>query len=105
MNKVIIRVNQHEYPVICGAGQEERVRDLAQMIDARATQIAAASPQTGEAMILLLSALMLADEIQELRQQNELALQREDATILKLDLLTDRIHQIATMLGSIDTPK
>lgn len=99
MNKIIVRVQNREYPIICGEGQEQRVRELAAMIDDRAGQIAAASPNTTEAMILLLSALMLADEVQDMRQQFESMHGFEETTALKLELLADRIQQIASLLA------
>ena len=65
------------------------------MIDTKATQIAAAAPHTGEAMILVLSGLMLADEIQELQQQLSGA---DETTAIKLEMLADRLLQAAQAL-------
>ena len=97
MNNVVVHVNHQQYSIICGEGQEQRVFDLAQIIDTKATQIAAAAPHTSEAMILLLSALMLADEIQEMRQNHTSFDVGHDneLTAIKLEMLSERLHQIA----------
>ena len=67
MAKVDISINGRVYAVACDEGQEGRVRDLAGMMESRVRQLTGASPvgSFGETQILVLAALMLADELTE----------------------------------------
>jgi cell division protein ZapA len=65
--KVDISINGRLYPVACDDGQEERLRELGLMVDARVRQLAGPTPLgvVGETQILVLAGLMLADELVE----------------------------------------
>jgi cell division protein ZapA len=65
MPQVSITINGRAYPVACDEGQEERIRDLARSIDSRVAGFARQVGQAGEARLLLLTALVLADELAE----------------------------------------
>ena len=65
MAEVTVSVGGRNYAVACGDGQEDRVRALAARIDAEAKSFAAAGPSVSEARLLLMSALMIADKLEE----------------------------------------
>ena len=65
MPQVSITINGRAYPVACDEGEEERIRELARTIDARVAGFARQVGQAGEARLLLLAALVLADELAE----------------------------------------
>jgi len=56
-------VNGREYQVACDAGQEERLRELAQHLDKRVQVLAASVGQVGDARLLLMAGLLLTDEL------------------------------------------
>ncbi|MFI3241332.1 MAG: cell division protein ZapA [Alphaproteobacteria bacterium] len=69
MPQVIITINNREYPVACGEGQEMRILQLAKIVDEKATSLGAGANQVSESMLLAMTSLLLADELSEVRQQ------------------------------------
>jgi|SRR5687767_12739731 cell division protein ZapA len=63
MPLVEVVVNGREYQVACDDGQEERLRELAQAFDKRVQALAASVGQVGDARLLLMAGLVLADEL------------------------------------------
>lgn len=63
MPEVDVVLNNRAYPIQCGAGEEERVREVAAFIDARLAQVKAAAPRTEEAHLLVLVSLLIGDEL------------------------------------------
>ncbi len=118
MPKVDISINGRLYAVACDDGQEDRLRDLAGMVDQRVRALAGPSPVgvVGETQILVLAGLMLADELTETQAHlsshhaahghapapvevpSAEGLVDEDLLIAAVDHLTDRIAVIADRL-------
>jgi cell division protein ZapA len=65
MPQVSITINGRAYPVACDEGEEGRIRDLARVIDSKVAGFARQVGQAGEARLLVLAALVLADELSE----------------------------------------
>lgn len=65
MPQVSITINGRAYPVACDEGEEERIRELARVIDGKVAGFARQVGQAGEARLLVLAALVLADELAE----------------------------------------
>ena len=116
MPKVDVSINGRLYAVACDDGQENRVRELAGMVDSRVKQLTGPGPVggVGETQILVLAGLMLADELSETKAaletkpkpapepvpaEPELDPEEEDLLIAAVDHLTDRIGVIADRLG------
>ncbi len=117
MPKVEISINGRLYAVACDDGQENRVRELADMVDSRVKQLTGPGPVggVGETQILVLAGLMLADELSETKAAVDaqeqsapeqpglgaptLDAEEEDLLIAAVDHLTDRIGVIADRLG------
>ena len=68
MAQVLIEVNGRPYGVGCEEGQESHVRELAEVIDAKAREVAPTAGAVGETRVMLMAALMLADEVSTLRE-------------------------------------
>ena len=66
MAQVIVEVRGKSYGVGCEDGQESHVRSLAGLIDAKVREIAPDGGALGETRLMLLGALMLADEVHQL---------------------------------------
>lgn len=62
MPLVDISVNGRNYAVACDTGEEERLRRLGAHVDAKARELAGQVGQVGDARLLLMTSLVLADE-------------------------------------------
>ncbi len=67
MAQVTIRINGYAYTVGCEDGQEEHLAEMAAEIEQRIASIKAIGGQSGEARLLMLAALLLADELYDLK--------------------------------------
>ena len=65
MGQVSVPVNGRSYAIICEDGQETRIRRLAQYVDAKVGEFVGSVGQVGEARLLLLAALVIADELSD----------------------------------------
>ena len=65
MSNVTLQIGGRSYTVACAAGEEAHVEGLGQVIDGKVHDLVAAGHN--EARSLLFAALMLADEVHELR--------------------------------------
>jgi cell division protein ZapA len=67
MGQVTVRVGGYSHPVSCEDGQEAHLVSLAAEVDKRVGSIRAMGGQFGESRLLLLAALLLADEVHDLK--------------------------------------
>lgn len=67
MAQVTIRINGYAYTVGCEDGQEGHLAKMAAEIEQRITSIKAIGGQSGEARLLMLASLLLADELYDLK--------------------------------------
>lgn len=70
MATVSVEVNGRPYSVGCADGQEDRVRQLARAFDECVRQVARDVGAVGDIRLFLMGALLLADEMVDLRGQN-----------------------------------
>lgn len=104
MAQVTIRINGFSYAVSCEDGQEQHLEDMAAEIDRRITSIKAIGGQSGEARLLVLGALLLADELHDMRTEFEAlkAAKPAPATpehVARLRRITARAEEIAADLA------
>ena len=83
MAQVTIEVNGRPYAVGCADGQEQHLRDLAEIFDSQVRQVSQDMGQLGDTRLLLMGALLLADELSDAR--NRLAAQQAELTRLRTD--------------------
>lgn len=69
MAELTLTINGKNFSIACDDGQEQRVMDLAHFIDSRVGDVARAGAAQSESHLMVLTSLMLADEIFELRDQ------------------------------------
>ncbi|MGI9416486.1 MAG: cell division protein ZapA [Geminicoccaceae bacterium] len=62
---VEITVNGRRHSVQCGAGEEARVKGLANYIDRKVSELAVDGAKIGDARLMLLASLMVADELSD----------------------------------------
>jgi cell division protein ZapA len=69
MATVSVEINGRPYSVGCADGQEDRVRLLARQFDESVRQVARDVGAVGDLRLFLMGALLLADELADLRGQ------------------------------------
>lgn len=65
MGQVNLTINGRPFAVTCDDGQEGRIRRLGQYVDAKVAEFVGSIGHVGEARLLLLAALVIADELAE----------------------------------------
>jgi cell division protein ZapA len=65
MPMIEILVNGRRHEVQCGEGEESRVRQLASYVDRRIADLAKGQSQVGDARLLLMASLVVADELSD----------------------------------------
>jgi len=63
MGQVVVKINGRDFPLSCPDGQEPRIRRLAQYVDAKTVEFRNSLGQIGEARLILLAAIVIADEL------------------------------------------
>jgi cell division protein ZapA len=63
VGQISLTVNGRPYAIACDDGQEARIRRLGQYVDAKVAEFVGSLGQVGEARLLLLAALVIADEL------------------------------------------
>ena len=89
MGEVTITINGHSYGIYCDDGQEQRVMDLSHHVDRKMRDISRAGAANNDSHLLVLTAIMLADEAFDLRDN--------------LVTLGDGISETASDLGRQDS--
>ena len=71
MAQVSLQINGYGYILGCADGEEEHLLALAADLDRRIDEIKTATGPSGESRLLLMAALMLSDELHDLRQRQD----------------------------------
>src|SRR5690606_10720039 len=96
MGRVALAVNGRSCEVTCAEGQEEQGVRLGQDLNERVSNLAARLGQVGEARLLLLGALLLANELEQLKAEKQ---QKESgAATDALRAATERVDALAARL-------
>ena len=100
MAQVDVSVNGQSYRIACEDGQEDRLVDLAAMVDEKILDLVNQIGQVGSNRLLVMAALIIADELVDLKNEagssQELAdNSNQQDTVLALQEITKRIENIA----------
>ncbi len=109
MPDVDITINERTYKVTCDPGQEDRLRALAAFADERVSVIAEDLGQIGETRLMLLTLLMVCDELFEHAEaggqtaslQNTLLGEQTRKAAKVLDAVTDRLDALNAKLDTL----
>jgi cell division protein ZapA len=105
MSQISVTVNGHPYKIACDDGQEPRIRRLAQYVDARVGEFVKRVGQVGEARLLLLAALVIADELSDaneaLAQEQSRGRAAETAAEDAVETAAGGIHGLAQRIEAI----
>jgi cell division protein ZapA len=103
MAQVSLTVNGRPYAVTCDDGQEARIRRLGEYVDAKVAEFVHSIGQVGEARLLLLAALVIADELADanegLRQERNGV--HDAAASAAVDAAANGIHGLAQRVEAI----
>ena len=71
MPLVNVMVNGRAYTIACDDGEEDHLRELAGHVDAKVREVLETVGQTGDQRLLLMAALLVADECHEANRRLE----------------------------------
>lgn len=105
MGRVTITIDKREYAITCDDGQEGHIIALSRVLDEKAKLLSANAGLINENMMLAMVGLLLADELQDLKEKGVagtqvLSVQNFDVkevdalTSKKIDEQTDKINNI-----------
>lgn len=69
MGQITVSIHDHQYTLACRDGEEERLAGLASYVDGKARSLVTKLGQVSEARLLLMAALLIADELQDVHDQ------------------------------------
>lgn len=70
MGQINVTIGGRSYPLACRDGEEERLNRLAAHVDAKAADLQGALGQMSEPRLLLMSAILIADEFFDLKERD-----------------------------------
>lgn len=62
MGQIVITVNEQNYTLACRDGEEDRLMELSEYVNAKSETLTKTMGQVGETRVLLMASLLLADE-------------------------------------------
>ena len=100
MAQVDVSVNGQSYRIACEDGQEDRLVDLAAMVDEKIAELVNQIGQVGSNRLLVMAALVIADELVDLKNETSSSQEpydnaKQENTVLVLREITKRIENIA----------
>jgi cell division protein ZapA len=69
MAQVTVRINGYAYTIGCNDGEEQHLLAMAGEVEKRIDSIKAAAGQSGEARMLVMAGLLMADDLYETRKR------------------------------------
>ncbi|MDR3448297.1 MAG: cell division protein ZapA [Alphaproteobacteria bacterium] len=98
--KLAITLNNREYVVNCGPGEETRLRQVADMVQKEMKAVADKIGNQTEPRHLMLTCLSLADKLLEARALATVEMgKQEDLFVAAVDHLKQRVAQLASQVG------
>jgi cell division protein ZapA len=102
MAQVDIQIGGRQYELACRDGEEEHLRSIARMLDRKAADVSQSMGGLNEARHLLLAALLLADELNDVRTAptgNRLGTPAPDPALASaVERLAERMESLAERL-------
>jgi len=105
MAQITVAINGRNYAVACDDGQEDRVRRLAGYVEQKVVGLVGQLGQVGEARLILLAGLLVADELAsvyeetaQLRAAKDQQSSAADQAGRLLDGVTARVDTLAARL-------
>ena len=102
MSQINLNINGRDYLIACEDGEEKHLAFLAQYINQQVEGLVESVGQVGEARLLLMAALMIADELAETKEELD-TLKEGNIKIAsgngdEIDKICQRIEDVALWL-------
>ena len=102
MAQVDITVNNQNFLIACEDGQEDRLLDLSKIVDDKVGELTAQVGQVGQTRLLVMAALVIADELVDLRETVKLTSDQNSddksgSAVACIEELSRRIEKIAEL--------
>ncbi len=68
--RVTVTINGRHYQIACDDGQESHLLRLSEYVDKRVAQLVAAVGQAGDAQLLVMASLLVADELMDAQAES-----------------------------------
>jgi cell division protein ZapA len=107
MAQVSVDINGRKYQIACDDGQEAHLKRLGDYIDNRVQELTAAVGQVGDARLLVMVSLLIADELSDAYAELGVAragegvaarMDQEESLCLAIEGLAERLEDIAESL-------
>lgn len=101
MASVSVTINGRRYEIACDEGQEAQLSRLGRYVDDRVRQLAAAVGQLGDTRLMVMTSLLLADELSEKNDELETYKVEHNATVRekKDEMLADSLDRLAQRIN------
>lgn len=100
MSQLDIQINGRTYNIACDDGQEEHLKKLATFFGDRVEELAGTLGQIGDARLMLMTGLMIADEMSDAYAEID-ELKAELAALKKANADTSVEEKSAEVIGSM----
>jgi len=104
MGQVAVEINGRKYQIACDDGQEAHLARLGTYIDNRVDELVAAVGQIGDARLLVMVSLLVADELSDAYSELDVARSADDGAAAMLnaeDKLSAKMEGLALRIESI----
>lgn len=109
MGQVTVGINGRSYQVACDDGQEAHLNRLGAYVDNRVQELIAAVGQVGDARLLVMVSLLLADELSDAYSEMETMRSKREGVARAMDaeervsgLLEDLAQRIETIAAEVE---
>ncbi len=98
---VDIDINGRSYQIACDDGQEDHLRELSVKVNQIVKNLVASMGQVGDARLILMASLLLADELNDIKELNSspVASKLSFEAAQSLNIATKRILDVAAKLN------
>ena len=101
MREIGILLGGRNYRVACEDGQEHRIQDLARIIDGHMQALLSNARTVDHARLLVMAALLVADEVADLREAATFWHDREMTAAGTINRVAERLETIADRLDQV----
>jgi cell division protein ZapA len=104
MHTVTVLINSRKYTITCDPSQEQRVHELALVLDEKSKIIANHIKEASETQLLVLTSLMVVDELSEIKNKlKSLQLHYEQRIFDEKTVENQKVNENEAFINSIES--
>ena len=103
MAQVSVTINGRRYQIACEDGQEAHLARLGAYVDKRIGELVASVGQVGDAQLLVMASLLIADELSDAYAEAEALRAADEGAATRLEAEESLGAAIDTLAGRIET--